>query len=276
MLMQQQVSFIEKKNEPLPETSKNVTPEKTAAPQPPKPPTQAEKLQELEEGVIIQQKWELMDSLSCCEFPITYKIYSKDHRGNKKGKSIFKYKDKSSHCGSCQTLSCKPFNIKAYPQFMTPADNQRSCLRLEKRCKCTYYCCNRGEVVCYRNDDSKAGEEPIGSIFDMFDCGNYSFKLQTLEEGSEAYIVKTGCCQTYLWCKCPCGACPKIVFEILRNGVPSGEIIKRGRKGCVKPGTEEFLTVDFPRGTSWAQRALLMGCGVFQDWGMFEDSKTEK
>jgi hypothetical protein len=39
MLMQQQVTFIEKKNEPLTETSKNVTPEKTTAPKPPKPLT---------------------------------------------------------------------------------------------------------------------------------------------------------------------------------------------------------------------------------------------
>ena len=207
-LMQQQVSFIQQKNEPSPTTSNNVTPEKIL---PGKTQTIPEKIEEIECGILIQQKWSLMESLSACEFPAVYNIYQKDHRNKKKGKSIFKYKDKSSKCDTCWSVSCAPFNVKAYPQYLDASQRKISCLRLEKRCKCTYYCCNRGEVICYRNDKS---EEAIGSIFDLFDCCNFNFELKALEEGAESLFVKTGCCQAYLWCRCPCGNCSKIEFEI--------------------------------------------------------------
>merc|ERR1712170_26801 len=111
-------------------------------------------------GVIVKQKFELMEALSGCEFPNVYYVYprARGDKDKKKGKKIFKYKEKSSFYDRCLTGSCKPFHMKVENEQKHSEDEV--CMRCQKECACTYYCLNRTEMKCtYTEIQEKGGGE---------------------------------------------------------------------------------------------------------------------
>jgi len=101
------------------------------------------------EGVLIKQKFDLMENLTGCERPNIYYVYgrNKNDKDTKKGKKLFKYHEKSSFYDRCLTGSCKPFHMKVQNQQQSADDEY--CMKCEKECKCTYLCCNRTDMKCY-------------------------------------------------------------------------------------------------------------------------------
>ena len=77
-------------------------------------------------------------------------------------------------------------------------------MRCEKKCECTYLCCNRTELKCYYTELKEAGvgeEHDLGSCRDPWDMCNLGFDIRTSHENTE-YFVVASCMQCYFWCKC--------------------------------------------------------------------------
>ena len=90
------------------------------------------------------------------------------------------------------------------------------------------------------------------------------------------YTVVASCCQCYFWCKeFPCDKCQRVEFNIKEKDTDNlvGMLIKAGRGCCKNAFLDDYnnFTVEFPKGSTWAQRALLITCAVFIDFMMFEE-----
>jgi len=236
-------------------------------------------------GVYVKQKFDLMEALTGCERENTYYVYARDKhdKDKKKGKKLFKYKEKSSFYERCLTGSCKPFKMKCKNEQQMAGDEY--CMRCQKDCACTYLCFNRTKMVCwYTEAENKndAGEAVLGSCYDPWDCVNFSFKL--LNEKDECkYFIKASCCQCYFWMRCPCETCQLVVFKIHEGDNAGanevGELRRTGRdclKQAVMGDDADEFSVDFPDNSDWVSRAMLMNLVVFIDYTMFEDSSDQQ
>jgi len=238
------------------------------------------------EGVLIKQKFDLLEALSGCERPNIYYVYAR-HKSDKdkkgKGGKLFRYKEKSSFYERCMTGSCKPFHMKVRNEQKGAED--ADCMRCEKECRCTYMCCNRGDMKCYYTELAENGvgaEHYMGKCYDPWDCMNFSFKIFTHGEQCE-YLIQASCCQCYFWMRCPCEKCQLVVFQIHEGDSKSGELVgelRRTGKDCMKRAVmgndaDEF-SVDFPAKADWKQRAMLMNMTVFIDYTMFEDTSEQQ
>lgn len=247
-----------------------------------------EKMESFEHGVIVKQKFDLLQVLTGCEIANQYYVYRRDHEGKMKGEKEFKYSEKSTcYERMCMTGSCKPYRMKCFNNQKI-ADGEY-CMRCQKDCKCTYYCCNRQQMVCWRSENGK--ESYLGKIYDPWNFCNFTFELYddtghdscsggSSNLGKLDYSIEGNCCQCYFWCNCPCDSCQKVEFEILdpsRHIV--GQVMKIG-KGCMTnmlTGNDmDIFSVDFPKGSNWRQRAMLMNFAVFVDYIMFEETSKEQ
>jgi len=239
------------------------------------------KLESYNHGVIIKQKFEIMEALSGCEFPNVYHVYKRDEKGKKKGDKAFKYSEKSDCYDRCMTGGCKPFKMKV-KSTQKDSDDNTVCMRCVKECKCVYYCCNRPEMLCYYTGENEQEEKFLGKCYDTWDCYHYSFKLisDMGHSGKNVdYTITASCMQCYFWCKCPCESCNEVVFFINDCTTPNivGELRRKGRdctKNVLMGDDADIFTVDFPKGSNWRQRAMLMNLTVFIDFSMFEDSSN--
>lgn len=243
------------------------------------------KLMQLE-GVLIKQKFDLIEALSGCERPNIYYVYArhkkdKDKKG--KGGKLFKYKEKSTFYERCMTGSCKPFRMKCSNEQKGADD--ADCMRCDKECRCTYYCFNRADMKCYYTElaENGVGEEHyMGKCYDPWDCMNYSFRIYTESENVD-FLVQASCCQCYFYFNCPCEKCQLVIFKIHEGDSTSGEVvgeIRKTGKDCLKQAimandADEF-SVDFPAKATWKQRAMFMNMTVFVDYTMFEDTSEHQ
>ena len=233
-------------------------------------------------GVIIKQKFNLLEAVSGCERPNVYYVYPrhKKDKDKKKGAKMFKYKEKSTCYERCLTGNCKPFRMKCHNKQKKDGDEEQ-CMECKKECRCTYYCCNRAEMHCYYTElEEKEGGEThyLGKCYDPYDCYNFTFKIYTQNDDCD-YVVQATCCQWYFWLQCPCAKCQLVVFKIHEGSSTSGPLVgelRRQGKDCTKnfvlgEGADEF-SCDFPEKSDWRQRAMLMNLVVFIDYTMFEES----
>lgn len=161
--------------------------------------------------------------------------------------------------------------------------DDETCMRMEKECKCTYYCCNRQEMHCYYTEGGS--EKNLGKCFDPWDLCNYRFKIYSDDvSGKDCdYVIQAKCCQLYFFCQCPCESCQTVNFDIHQgdSNTPDsvvGKLVKKGRdcmKNAVMGDDGTMFSVDFPKGSNWRQRAMLMNVTVFIDYVMFEDSSKD-
>lgn len=161
------------------------------------------------EGVVIKQKFHLMEALVNVEQSNNYAVYRKkpDSKKKLKGK-IFKYKEKSNFCArQCLSGSCKPYDMKVYN---ISKDDDDECMKCHKECTCSYYCFNREVMTCFLTE--KGLNNIIGSVRDPFDCCDYTFEVYD-ERDNLDYILQADCCQAYFWCRCPCDACQGVHFD---------------------------------------------------------------
>lgn len=232
------------------------------------------KLEDFEGGVQVKQKFEIMEALSGCEFPNVYHVYKRDPKsGKKKGDKEFKFKEKSDCWDRMWTGACKPFRMKVYNK--QKVEDTEQCLRCSKPCQCEFMCCCRQEMKVYYME--KDQEKDLGKVRDPWDCMNYNFEVID-DAGNKDYNIIGSCCQIYFWCNCPCKSCNTVKFFIKQSGTTVGEVTKKGRdclSNMVKGDDADIFDVDFPKGSNWRQRALLMCLAVFLDYVMFEDTSDQ-
>lgn len=232
------------------------------------------KLMRLEDGVFIKQKFDIMEMMTGCEFPNVYYAYARKGTEKKKGKKEFKYKEKSSFYDRCLQGSCKPYKMKVYNE--QKVEDDKICMRCKKDCKCVFYCFNREEMDCWYTEGEE--EHYLGKAYDPWDCMNFGYELRD-ESGATEFRVKASCCQCYFWIKCPCKMCNVVRFEIKDNESNKvGDIVRTGRdclKNLILDNDGDTFTVDFPKGSNWRQRAMLMNLVVFIDFSMFEDTSGQ-
>ena len=240
------------------------------------------KMESFEHGVIVMQNINQLEGLTCCQVPNNFEVYRRDHNGKKKGYSEFKYWEESSYSEKmCLTGSCRQYKLKCFNNQKVM--DSECCMRCQKDCTCTYYCCNRQQMICWRSENGQ--ESYLGKIYDPWDCMNFAFKIYddtgnassdggSTNLGNLDYTVQGSCCQCYFWCTCPCDDCNKVEMEIKDQGnMVVGKVCRLGR-GCQGPVLASFLetdyfSIDFPKGSNWRQRAMLMNFAVFFDLMVF-------
>lgn len=243
------------------------------------------KLEEFEFGILVKQKYEIMEGITGCEFPNVYHVYKKDKMGKKKGEKQFKYKEKSTFCERMASGACKPYKMKVFNEQKLHEDE--ICMKCQKECFCSYMCCNRQYMLAYRVEGGN--DNLLGMMYDVWSCCNLTFHIYDDESevdgskfGNLDYIVTAGRCQSYFWfgsC-CPCKSCQEVAFEIQDGKTLEvvGQLLKHGRtcmSNAITGDDQDLFSVDFPKYSNWRQRAMLMNLSVFIDYVMFEDSSSE-
>ena len=76
----------------------------------------------------------------------------KDGKVKKKGKPLWKAKEKSGCCSrNCLNNQCRPMKLKI--QNCSQLDEDPTCIVMEKECSCTCLCFNRPVIDVYFNED---------------------------------------------------------------------------------------------------------------------------
>jgi hypothetical protein len=212
--------------------------------------------------------------LTGCEQGNTYNIFPLGKDGDKKGKKLFKAKEKSS-CFSkqCLTGDCRPFKLEVKLSDDNESLDGEHFLRLDRPCQCTVLCWNRPELNVYYVEDGK--DEFIGKIVNPFLCCACNLINEIYDKhGNKKFVVDGSCCQLGLWCKgYPCSACETIDFD-LKN--PTGEVISNIKKkspGCLKAAFSDAdnFAIHFPKGATSEDKALIMAATLFMDYRYFEE-----
>jgi len=228
-----------------------------------------QKLEELP-GVFIKQKLEMLEIVSGCETENKYHVFAMDKNGNKKGRKIFKCKERSSCCArQCLSGACRPFSMEINTLIRGEDDDYEPFLHLERPCKCTCLCFQRPEVQVMLVEGGR--NEYLGKIIDPWNWCNMEFKVYD-KDNAKKYTIEGSCCQLGVWCRCPCEPCQTIDFDVKS---PSGEVISSLQKrtaGCVQSAVSDAdnFALNFPPNSTLVDKALLMSAVLFLDFRHFE------
>jgi hypothetical protein len=227
-------------------------------------------------GIFIKQKFELLEALSGCEQNNTYYVFPLSKDGEKKGKKLFKAKEKSSFCAKqCMSGDCRPFQVKINLCDDSEELDNEPFLLLDRPCKCTYYCLNRPEMTVTYVEDGKS--DYIGKIKDPWTCFNIINEIYD-KDGNMKYKIDGSCLQIGMHCKGPFDCCETIDFDIKS---PSEEVISTLQKrspGCVKAALSDAdnFALNFPPNASKEDKALLMSSVLFLDFRYFEEKPNKQ
>lgn len=237
------------------------------------------KLDEMDIGVSIIQKFELLENIAPCEFPNIYYVYKMDKSKKPKGDIQFKFKEKSSYCDRMALGSCKKYSMNCYTYNYTQKENSVLSFRCAKDCRCSYYCANRQEMKIHFTEPGE--NQYIGKVTDPYDMCAYVLHIHNENDAIE-YVIEANCCQCYFWCRCPCEECQMVVFAIkdYRTNSMLSNIVRRGSGNCcenaIKDGENDIMDITFPNNSNWKQRARLMMTGVFLDYIYFEETQSSQ
>lgn len=216
-----------------------------------------------------------MEMLSGCEQNNTYLVFPLSKDGEKKGKKLFKCKEKSSFCAKqCMSSDCRPFQLKINLEDDSEELDNEPFLLLDRPCKCTYMCLNRPEMTVTWVEDGKS--EYVGKIRDPWTCFNIVNEIYD-KDNNLRYLVDGSCCQIGMHCKGPLECCETIDFDIK---TPSGEVVSTLQKrspGCAKAmfSDADNFAVNFPANATKEDKALLMCTTLFLDFRYFEEKPNK-
>jgi len=222
------------------------------------------------QGAFVKQKIDLLQVLTGCQRNNKFEVYDMQN-GERTGKAQFIWREQSG----CYSRMCLPGDCRPLDMYVDNIQygNQQDqvVLHINRPCKCTFYCFNRQEMQLSWIENGQ--QKYLGKIVDPWTLCNFVFKIYD-EEDKEIYHVEASCCQLGFQCKgCPYDACQKIIFNIKEPNTDNvlGQLVKTGRGYCVNMldwGFDNFK-IDFPKGSNWKQRALLITCAVFVDFMLF-------
>ncbi len=225
----------------------------------------------MQTGLFIKQDVKLLEVVSGCEVENKYYVYQKKPgKTKKKGKKLWKAKEKSGWCSrNCMSNPCRPLDIKI--KNLSNLDEDPTALRIHKPCTCTFLCCNRPEIFVEYSESGQ--DEYIGKIVDLFDCCNFNFNVYD-NDNKKVFRINASCCQCGIqcggWC---CTPCETVLFEVFdKNGNKISEIIKKN-KDCIKNALTDSdnFGIEFTPEMDWKERSLLLSATLFIDYMMFEE-----
>jgi len=228
------------------------------------------------DGIFIKQKMELAEMMTGCEGENTYLVYPVSKDGDKKGKKLFKCKEKSGFCArQCLSGECRPFQLKINLDDDDEELDNEPFLLVDRPCKCTCYCCNRPEITVTYVEDGK--NEYLGKIRDPWTCMNIVNEVYD-KDNNLRYNIEGSCCQIGMHCKGPLECCEKIDFELK---VPSGDIvagIQKKSPGCLAAMVSDAdnFSVHFPANCTKEDKALIMCAVLFLDFRYFEENQKKE
>jgi hypothetical protein len=223
------------------------------------------------DGVFIKQKIDILEAMTGCEQGNTYYVFPVSKDGNKKGKKLFKCKEKSScFAKQCMSGECRPFQMKVNLEDDSEELDNEPFLLLNRDCKCTCYCFNRPELTVTYVEDGKS--EYLGKIKDLYQCFNICNEVLD-KDGNVKYKIEASCCQIGMHCKGPFECCEHIDFEIKS---PSGEILStlvKKSPGCVAAAISDAdnFSLNFPAKATKEDKALLLAAVLLLDFRYFEE-----
>jgi len=225
------------------------------------------------DGIFIKQKMELTEVMTGCEGENTYYVYPLSKDGEKKGKKLFKCKEKSGCCArQCLSGECRPFILKINLDDDDEDLDTSPFLLINRECACTCYCCNRPEITVTLVEDGK--NEYLGKIREPFTCCNIVLDIHD-KDNNIKYNVNGSCCQCGLHCKGPSDCCQVIDFELK---IPSGDTVAGIQKksvGCLQASISDAdnFAVHFPANCTKEEKALIMCATLFLDFRHFEEKQ---
>ena len=99
-------------------------------------------------------------------------------------------------------------------------------LVLKRDYQCTLCCCNRPVITV----DNVFGGVPrrIGHVKHLCSVCDLAFEVYMDGDERALYRIEGSCCQCGLYCRCPCGPCKEVLFDIIdvRNSTPVGQVKK--------------------------------------------------
>lgn len=220
----------------------------------------------------VEQKFELLETITKCETQNEYYVTVKDKDGNKT--LLFKAKEDSScFCRFCCPGSCREFTLHLKMVTISSQGQQvkKDFVQFSRPFKCTMCCCGRPEMQgIYIND-----QQIIGKIREP--CRFFSPKVNVFSnEGRILYTIVINCCQLGFYCRnTKCGRCSPCKFHIYNgsdtSGAPSGIVNKKvkGLKSLI--GDADFYDIIFPHGATVDDKVLLIGAVIMIDYLYYED-----
>lgn len=224
------------------------------------------------EGIFVKQKMDLTEVITGCETENKYYVYQKkDGEVKKKGKKLYKCKEKSScYSRNCLSPICRELKMK----IENLADNEdltEDCLMIEKPCTCTMLCCNRPYInVSYVE---KGNSEFIGKIYFPYNCCDYFFEIYD-KNNTKRFTISANCCQCGLLCMgYPCETCETVEFVIHGNDSSVESRLTKKNKNCLKSAISDAdnFGVSFTPKMTWEDRSLLLCATLFIDYMLFEE-----
>jgi len=213
----------------------------------------------------------MAEVMTGCEAENTYYVYPLSKDGEKKGKKLFKCKEKSSCCArQCMSGECRPFQLKINLEDDSEELDAEPFLLIDRPCKCTCYCCNRPEISITYVEDGKS--EYLGKIRDPWNCADITLDIYN-KDNNLIWKVNGSCCQCGMHCKGPFDCCQVIDFEVK---LPSGDTVAGVQKkspGCVEATLSDAdnFALHFPANATKQDKALLMCAVLFLDFRYFEE-----
>lgn len=243
------------------------------------------KLESYENGVILKRSDISLDSQIWCGYENVYNVYKKNSQGGKfDNKKRLKYKGTAKFWENCLTDNCRPITLS-----LSNTNDNEVVQKGRSECKCSYYCCNKQQVLFWTSEKYGKGknqveEKFIGKIHMPWNCCGFEYQIydNTSSEdsfgdlGNIDFTVHISCCHLYFWCQCTCQSCMKISYEISDgNDEIVGNMVRTHKdfQKSYKKWDEGIskMSVDFPKESNWRQRGLLMTLGVYIDWIVYSD-----
>jgi len=223
------------------------------------------------DGIFIKQKFDALEAITGCEKGNTYYVFPLSKDGEKKGKRLFKAKEKSScFAKQCMSGDCRPFQLKVNLESTSEETDNEPFLLIDRPCKCTCLCFNRPEITVNLVEDGQ--NVYVGKIRDPWTCCNIINDIYD-KDNNLKYKIEGSCCQIGMHCKGPFACCETIDFDVK---TPSGEVISTIQKrspGCLKAlvSDADNFSINFPPNATPEDKALLMAAVMFLDYRYFEE-----
>ena len=216
-----------------------------------------------ENGIVIKRDTSLKDKLKGCSESFTWDVYKKFSQEQVTGRSEFRFKSRGNCDDRFLMGPCKPAYLECYSK--QDQSEEEYCLCGIRECKFSFFCCNRQILNVYYTENQQ--KIYLGRILNPFNCSGIDLHIHGDADQLE-YGLKSECCQFYFWCRCPCGFCTKLEFDIIKPVQDQGQNVV-GKIYKTGTGMTNAVVTDFVEGSNWQQKALLMFASVFIDYAWF-------
>jgi hypothetical protein len=228
--------------------------------------------------IIIEQKLEFKEILTCCSNQGRYNVYYINEKKEKK--YLFQYKEESSCCcRNCCPNSLKSFKLNMFHMLTSnkkkDLDYKKLIAVYERPFECTFLCCNRPIIYETRLKNREMKQFDKGFILD--ECGYAISYIVYNQDKILRWKIYTNYCQYGVCCNCTSiGKCFEIDFWIF-DGRANVKIDKpEGNIRKIFKGSNDFdfdcdcFIITFPKVANPRDKIDLITATIMIDYRYFE------